>query len=101
MGFVSLWSKFKLPTWFMMGLASIVVFVGNIWSFLTGTPKHVINYRLKLNPFAVKMLVIHRNFDISAAKRDLKYEPLIEFDDGWKQTIEWFRLNWLPTVGKK
>lgn len=96
MGFVSLYSKFKLPTWFMMTLAYIVVFLGDCYSALSGTPKHIINKHLKLNPFAVKMLVIHRYFDISAAKRDLKYEPLIEFNSGWKQTLEWFKENWLP-----
>lgn len=96
MGFTSLWSKFKLPTWFMMALAYITVFIGNIYSSLTGTPKHVVNYRLKLNPFAVKMLIIHRYFNISAAERDLHYKPLIAFDEGWAQTIEWFKNNWLP-----
>lgn len=101
MGFVSLWSKFHLPTWFMMCLAHIAVFLGNIYSAITGTPKHIVNYHLKLNPFAVKMLVIHRYFDISAAVKDLKYEPLIDFDAGWNETIEWFRRNWLPTFYEK
>jgi len=95
MNFTSLWSKMKLPTWFMMIVAHIVVFVGDIWSTLTGTPKHVINYKLKLNPFAVKMLVINRNFDITAARTDLKYKPIIEFEKGWKETIAWFKKNWL------
>lgn len=96
MGFTSLWTKFKLPTWFMMLLAHVVVVVGDVWAALTGTPKHIINYTLKLNPFAVKMLVINRSFDIQGAKRDLKYEPVVEFEQGWKDTIEWFRQNWLP-----
>ena len=96
MGFTSLWSKFHLPTSFMMGIAYLVVFFGNIYAFLSGTPKHVVNYRLKLNPFAVKMLVIDRYFDISAARRDLKYEPLLTFEQGWAQTIDWFKANWLP-----
>jgi nucleoside-diphosphate-sugar epimerase len=100
MGFVSLSSKFKLPEWFMMTLAHIVVLLGNVYSLVSGTPKHVVNKYLKLNPFAVKMLVIHRYFDISAAKRDLKYKPLIQFADGWKQTIQWFKANWLPTMKK-
>ena len=51
---------------------------------------------MKLNPFAVKMLMINRYFDISAAKKDLKYEPLIEFEQGWASTIDWFKINWLP-----
>ena len=51
---------------------------------------------MKLNPFAVKMLIIHRYFNISAAEKDLKYAPVIPFEEGWKQTIQWFKENWLP-----
>lgn len=96
MGFTSIWSKFKLPTWFMMTLAYIFVFIGMIWSKLTGTPEHIINYKLKLTPFSVLMLVIDREFNIANAKRDLKYEPIITFEEGWLQTIKWFQENWLP-----
>lgn len=96
MGFTSLWTKLHLPTWLMMFVAHIVVLLGNIYSFFTGTPAHVVNYKLKLNPFAVKMLVIDRYFDISAARTDLKYEPIISFEQGWASTIEWFKENWLP-----
>lgn len=96
MGFTSLWKKFKLPTGFMMFIAYIVLYLGYFISFLTGIPSHKINYKLKLNPFAVKMLVIHRYFDISAAKKDLKYEPIIPFEKGWNDTIFWFKYNWLP-----
>ena len=42
------------------------------------------------------MLMINRYFDISAAKKDLNYEPIIEFEEGWAMTIEWFKENWLP-----
>lgn len=103
MGFTSLWKKFHLPTWFMMGIAWLVLALGNLYGALTGTPKHVINYHLKLNPFAVKMLVINRHFDISAAKKELKYEPVITFQEGWAETIAWFKENWLPKykAGKK
>ena len=52
--------------------------------------------KFKLNPFTVRMMVIHRYFDISNAKRDLKYEPLVTFDKGWPETIEWFQQHWLP-----
>lgn len=97
MGFKSLWSKMKLPTFFMMAIAYLVVWVGNFYSMISGTPKHVVNFKLKLNPFAVRMLVIDRYFDIQAARKDLNYTPLIEFEDGWKDTIKWFRENWLPT----
>lgn len=96
MGFRSLWNKTHLPTWFMLILAQLIVLMGDMFAFLTNTPKHVVNYRLKLNPFAVKMLVINRYFDISAATRDLKYAPLISFEDGWRETVLWFQQNWLP-----
>ena len=42
------------------------------------------------------MLMINRYFDISAAKKDLNYEPIIKFEEGWAMTIEWFKKNWLP-----
>jgi len=96
MGFTSLFSKMKLPTWLMMTLAYIVVFIGKIWSNITGTPEHIVNYKLKLNPFAVKMLVIDREFNIKNAQNDLHYTPLITFEQGWLQTIKWFQENWLP-----
>jgi nucleoside-diphosphate-sugar epimerase len=31
----------------------------------------------------------------SIAKQDLKYEPFVKFEDGWAQTIEWFKVHWL------
>lgn len=60
MGFESLWDKFHLPGWFMMLLGYLALWAGNLFAYLTGTPKHVVNYKVKLNPFAVKMLLIHR-----------------------------------------
>ena len=60
MGFTNLYYKIYLPSWFILTLAYIVVFIGDIYSYITGTPKHIVNYKLKLNPFAVKMLMIDR-----------------------------------------
>lgn len=96
MGFSSMLNKFHIPVWLIMSLGYLCIFFGKIYSKVTGTPEHIVNYHVKLNPFAVKMLVINRYFNIEAAKRDLHYKPLIQFNDGWKQTIEWFKLNWLP-----
>ena len=45
--------------------------------------------------------MINRYFDISAAKKDLKYTPLIEFEKGWSDTIEWFKENWLIKYNEK
>lgn len=52
--------------------------------------------RIKLNPFTVTVLTMHRWFDISAAERDLKYKPVIHYRDGWNETKVWFKKNWLP-----
>jgi len=84
-GFPSLWDKFKLPLWLMMFLAHICDFV----SYCTGAT-------IKLNPFAVKMLTMHRWFNIENAERDLGYQPIIPFEKGWADTIVWFKENWLP-----
>lgn len=96
LGFTSLHSKFHLPVWFMLPLAYLVLYMGNVYAALTGTPKHVVNYHLKLNPFAVKMLIIHRYFNISAAQHDLQYAPVISFEKGWEETKVWFKEHWLP-----
>ena len=101
MGFTSLFSKAKIPVWLIMGLAYLVVFFGNVFSAISGVPQHVVNYNMKLNPFAVKMLTINRFFDISNAKRDLHYVPLVTFEDGWAKTIDWMRKNWLPKYLEK
>jgi hypothetical protein len=42
------------------------------------------------------MLTMHRYFSIENAKRDLKYEPLYDFQDRWQYTIDWFKEHWLP-----
>jgi nucleoside-diphosphate-sugar epimerase len=56
----------------------------------------LVQKKFKLNPFNVRMLTMHRYFSIENAKRDLKYEPLYEFQDRWQYTIDWFKENWLP-----
>lgn len=85
MGFADLEKKFHLPIWLLFGAA----YFCNFLSFLTGK-------QFKLQPFTVKMLIIHRYFNIRNAKRDLQYQPLKTFDEGWPETIEWFKVNWLP-----
>jgi len=94
MGYTSLYDKFKLPTGFMM----VVAYVCNVIGFLIGR-------KMKVNPFTVKMLTIHRWFNIDAAINDLKYEPVIDFEQGWNQTLQWFADNkewWIAKAeGKK
>lgn len=47
------------------------------------------------------MLLIHRWFDISAAEKDLKYRPIVPFEDGFAKTLDWLGENWLPTFEVK
>ena len=89
MGFESIWNKMKLPYWFLMILAYICVVLG--W---------ILGKTLKLNPFNIKVMTMHRWFDTSAATRDMDYHPIIPFDEGWKDTCEWFKKNWLPAFKK-
>jgi len=85
MGFTSLWSKYKLPAWLLYPVAYVCDGIG--W---------LIGKKLKLNPFNVTVLTMHRWFRIDAAVQDLDYQPIIAWDAGWKDTIAWFKDNWLP-----
>ena len=38
--------------------------------------------QIKLNRFNIIVLTMHRWFDVSAAQRDLKYEPIIPYSVG-------------------
>jgi len=85
MGFTDLFQKMHLPVWFLLGLSYICNIVG--W---------LLHTKLKLNPFNVKMLTIHRYFSPVNSRRDLKYKPLYRFSDAWAITIDWFQQHWLP-----
>ena len=85
MGFTDLNKKFHLPVPLLMFIAHTCDVIG--W---------IIGKKFKLNPFNVKMLTIHRYFSIQNAKRDLKYQPLLTFEEAWSNTIEWHKVNWLP-----
>merc|ERR1711879_956032 len=87
-GFNSIRSKFHLPGWLMLFLGWLCELLGAC----TGT-------KLKLSRFSVRMLLIHRWFKIDAVQRDLGYEPIVGFDEGWTDTIAWFRERWLPHFG--
>jgi hypothetical protein len=39
---------------------------------------------------------MHRWFRIDAARKDLAYEPIIHYREGWADAIAWFKVNWLP-----
>jgi nucleoside-diphosphate-sugar epimerase len=85
MGFTSLWSKFHLPFWLLYCIALVCEVV----QWAAGTT-------FKLNVFNVFVLTMHRWFDISAIEQDFGYKPIVDFKEGWPDTIAWFKANWLP-----
>ncbi|KDO32095.1 hypothetical protein SPRG_03315 [Saprolegnia parasitica CBS 223.65] len=89
MGFPSLWEKFKLPSWVLWPVA----YASSAISYVTGRS-------IKLNPFTVRVLTMHRWFDIAAATSDLAFEPIVPFDEAWKDMNAWFLANWLPKFQK-
>jgi len=92
LGFPSLFAKFKVPAWLMFSLAWMVTLLGMMLKVVPAMRDYVNKGKgpFKLNPFAVMMMVIDRSFDITAARRDLDYEPVISFEKGWATTIEWY-----------
>ena len=85
LGFTSIWTKLRLP----VALLWLIALVCELIGALCGV-------RMKLNRFGVRLLTMHRWFRIDAAVRDLGYEPIIGFKEGWADTIVWFREHWLP-----
>lgn len=85
MGFPSIKAKFHLPKWFMLVLGGLCSVIGSL-----------MGRALKLNMFAVRMVTMHRWFTITAAEKELNYKPLVTFSEGTQDTIDWFRVNWLP-----
>lgn len=45
-----------------------------------------------------------RWFRITAAQADLGYSPVVSYQEGWPDTIEWFRTGlraWLETLARR
>ena len=80
MGIPSIFSKFHVPVWLLFAIAYVLKFVG----MLVGT-------KFKLNPFTVTMLTIDRWFDITNAEKDLGYKPVVEHQEAWSSTLQWYK----------
>lgn len=85
-GFDSIKAKMHLPAWLML-------FVG----FICDCISSLLGKQLRLNTFAVRMVMIHRWFRIDAAQEELGYKPIVPFSEGWVDAIGWFKEFWLPT----
>lgn len=92
LGYGSFLAKMHLPVTLLYALAYAGVVIGK----LTGRS-------FKLTPFTVKMLTIDRWFKIDKAKKLLNYSPLVSFEEGWADTLQWFKENseYLEVQSKK
>lgn len=81
----SVFAKLRLPGWLILPVAHLAAGLG--W---------LLGRRFRLTPFSARMLMIHRWFDIEKSRRDLGYEPLVGFEQGWADTVAWFKTVWLP-----
>ena len=90
LGFPDLHHKVKLPAWLLYSAA----YVANAIGAVTGR-------KLPLSPFNVKMLTMHRYFDITRAKQDLQYTPIVQHDKAVAMTLEWYKTHWLPSFLKE
>ena len=77
--------------WYIMFTVCIYIHCVWIYGFFT-----LLLIYLHIHPLIYIIHVYYRYFDISAAKKDLKYVPLKTFKEGWIETINWFKIHWLP-----
>lgn len=95
LGHTSLKDKYKVPAWLMLGIAHTIAAIGCVVALIPAMRDYVLKGQgpFKIRPFAIRMMMIDRSFDISAARRDLGYEPLYTFDEAWSRTLQWFKEN--------
>eukprot|EP00662_Eupelagonemidae_sp_cell21_P037340 gene37340-23668_t len=103
LGFTPLHDKYRVPGWLILTVAHAVSAVGWLLSLLQGRGEEPYVHRgrgpFKVRPFAIRMMMIDRSFDISAAREDLGYQPVYTFDQAWGRTLRWFKDNrsaWAP-----
>ena len=89
-GATSLWSKFHLPFWLLYPIGLVC----ELFQWISGIT-------MKLNVFNVFVLTMNRWFNIEAIEKDLGYQPIIPFERGWQDCIQWFVENWVPDYRKR
>lgn len=89
-GSTSLYNRIHLPFWllYLIGLGC------EFFTYLTGITT-------KLNVFTVFVLTMNRWFNIKNIENDMEYQPIIGFEKGWADTIQWFVQNWVPEYRQK
>lgn len=84
-----------LPYWLLYIVASILAVVSYLLS-------PFVNFQPTFTPMKVALAGTHHYYSCSRAKRDLHYTPIINMEDGIKDTIQFFSYLRNPKVtGKK
>jgi nucleoside-diphosphate-sugar epimerase/sterol desaturase/sphingolipid hydroxylase (fatty acid hydroxylase superfamily) len=80
-GLPSLEMKFHLN----LPILYVAAYISQFLSFFI---KPFTGRALRLNPFVVRMLTMHRFFNIDKAVKRLNYRPIRSFEEGWVEAIE-------------
>ena len=71
----------------------IPIWLANTMAFMMETSAHIFNFQPPLTRSRVRFFTQNRGCDISKARRELGYEPMIILEEGLKRTVDWYRKN--------
>lgn len=71
----------------------IPIWLANMMGFIMETSAHIFNFRPPLTRSRVKFFTQNRGCDISKARRELEYKPMVNLEEGIKKTVKWYRNN--------
>ena len=74
------------------------IWVAEILSIGLMVPSKVFGFTSPLSRDTMKQLKYSWFADISKAKKDLGYKPIVNFKDGIRATVNWFQNEYLPTI---
>jgi nucleoside-diphosphate-sugar epimerase len=74
------------------------IWVAEILSIGLVIPSKILGFSSPLSRDTIKHLKYSWFVDISKAKKDLDYEPIVNFNDGIRTTVNWFQNEFLHTA---
>lgn len=77
-------------------VSHLPVWTANLLSVGLSIPSKLFGFTSPLSRNSVNELKNNWFVDISKAQRDLGYQPIVDFKDGVKKTVEWFMNQYLP-----
>ena len=71
----------------------IPIWLANVAAFTMESSARIFKYQPPLTRSRVKFFTENRGCDISKAKKELGYRPLVSLDEGLRRTVEWYKEN--------